>query len=354
MICLNDSGSAYEIGVQHGAACREAVRLAYEAWGLMTGIEESQIDTGIHIVEDRLARFFPETLEEIHGIAEGSGLSYRQILTLNCFDAVIGSSMSRPGCSNIGFVDSDVGVLLGKTADWNVTGAENFAAWQRYQPAAGKGHTFIHYGCAGTLWTEGGLNDAGFGMVLNGLPVSGSTPDSVPWVPLTRGVLQHCHTVQDAIDFLGRYDVMCWGFNLTLADASGDLAFIEVVPGAQAVRRPQEDYLIHTNHCLCSETKGGQLDDEALVLYGEPGLVENSLGRYQTLERIVPPAPRTLASMKSLLRNRSIPGAISQSGEHGMHTVYAMIIAPAQGKMWGAEGYPPDAPFVEYAIQHYL
>jgi len=350
LIYLNNSGSAYQIGVQHGAACPEAVRLAYEAWGLMTDIEESEVEAGIRIVEDRLGRFFPETLEEMQGIADGAGLSRRQILSLNCFDAIITSATVRLCCSSIGFADSDVGVLLGKTADWNVAGAENFTAWQRYRPAAGKGYTFVHYGCAGALWTEGGLNDAGLGMVLNGLPAPGSAPDGVPWVPLTRGVLQHCRNVQEAIDFLGRYDLMCWGFSLTLADAAGDLAFIEVIPGIQAVCRPQEDYLIHTNHCLCPETKGRQLDDEALALYGVPGLVENSLARYQTLDKIVPPAPRTLESMKGLLRDRSVPGAISQSGEHGMHTVYAMIVAPAQGKMWGAEGYPQDVPFVEYEV----
>jgi len=355
MIHLNNSGSAYDIGRQHGASCPAAVRLAYEAWGLLPGVDESRRDTAIAVLQDRLRRFFPETLEEIRGIADGSGLSDRQILTLSCFDAVLGVSAGILCCSNIGFVDSDVGVLLGKTADWNVDGAVDMAAWQRYQPAAGEGHTFVHYGCAGTLWTEGGLNDAGLGMVLNGLPVTGSDADGVPWAPLTRGVLQHCRSVAEAIDFLGRHDVMCWGFHLTLADADGDLASIEVAPGVQAVRHPEgrtavRPYLIHTNHCLYPETKKLQMDEDTLTVYGETGLVENSLARFRTLERLVPSAPRTLASMQNLLRDRSVPGAISQSGEQGMRTVYAMIVAPAQGRIWGAEGYPPDVPFVEYRI----
>jgi hypothetical protein len=228
--------------------------------------------------------------------------------------------------------------------------ADAFAAWQHYQPAPGKGHSFVHYGCAGTLWTEGGLNDVGLGMVLNGLPVWSSTAEGLPWLPLPRGVLQHCGSVREAIEFLGRYDMMCWGFNLTLADASGDLAFVEVVPGAQAVFRSHEDHLIHTNHCLRPETAASQVDDEGIARYGFPGLLQNSLARYRTLERIVPPARRTLDSMKRLLRDRSQPGAISQNNEYGLHTVYAMIIAPAQGKMWGAEGYPPEVPFVEYQL----
>lgn len=349
MIHLNNVGSAYEIGRQHGASCPAAVRLACEAWSRFPGLTDSQVDTGLALVRHRLQRSFPECLEEMRGIADGSGLSEREILALNCFDAVLGVAAGKLCCSTIGFVDSDVGVLLGKTADWHVEGAEDMSTWQRYQPRPSEGYTFIHYGCAGTLWTEGGLNEAGLGMVLNGLPVTGSS-EGVPWVPLTRGVLQHCRNVQEGLTFLGRYDVMGWGFHLLLADAGGDLASIEVAPGVQAVRRPRGDLLIHTNHCLYPETKVLEMDEATVDAYGQMGLLENSRARYRTLERIVPPAPRTLLSMQALLRDRSVPGAISQNGEQGMRTAYAMIIAPARGRIWAAEGYPPEFPFVEYRV----
>lgn len=348
MIRLCNQGSAYDIGFQHGTACPDAVSLAYEVWLGKLDVDDSQLEAGIRTVEDRLAEHFPEILDEMHGLADGSGLPYRQILGLNCFDAVRGARSDPSRCSSIGFSASDVGVLLGKTADWNVMEAEGLATWQRYEPD--QGHTFIHYGCAGTLWTEGGLNDAGLGMVLNGLPASGQSPQAVPWVPLTRGVLQHCASVEEATRFLGEYDVMCWGVNLMLADSGGDLAFVEVVPGAQAVCRPEQDYLIHTNHCLCAEIGGHRLSDEVMAALGLPSLTENSLARYGTLERIAPLAPRTLAGMEELLRDRSPSGAISQDGEDGMWTAYAMVVAPELGKIWGAEGFPPNVPFVEYQV----
>ncbi len=350
MLHLNTSGSAYDIGLQHGRSCPAAVGMAYEAWVQLEGVDASWIEDGVRLVEDRLKRSFPEVLREMRGIADGSGVLYENILTLNCLDAILPAGKGWPRCSNIGFKDSDAGVLLGKTADWEVAGSENFAVWQRYQPGADQGYAFIHYGCAGTLWSEGGLNEAGLGMVLNGLPGSGAGPDSVHWLCLTRGVLQHCRSVQDALDFLGRYDVMYWGVNLTLADVSGDMAFVEVVPGARAVRRPEGDYLIHTNHCVCPETLERQPEKDVPSAFGVAGLRENSRARYKTLERIVPGAPRTVAGMQALLRDRSIPGPISQSGEAGMRTVYAMVVAPAQGKMWGVEGFPPDMSFAAYQI----
>ena len=347
---MHNSGTAYEIGWQHATSDPDVVRQVYDAFVQPERMDPSRLDVGVRVVAERLQRFFPETLEEVQGIADGACLTRGQVLTLNCLVEVLGCTMSMRSCSNIGFKNSDAGPLLGKTADWRVTGADRFGAWQRYQPAPGAGHSFIHYGCAGTLWTEGGLNDVGLGMVLNGLPSWGLRPDGVPWLPLPRGVLQHCGTVREAVAFLGRHDVMCWGFNLTLADANGNLSFIELVPGAQAFRQAASDYVIHTNHCLSQATADRQVDEEGIAGYGFPGLLENSRARYRTLERIVPPAARTVATMKDLLRDRSATGAISQSGEHGFRTVYAMVIAPAQGKMWGAEGYPPDVEFVEYDV----
>ena len=350
MIHLNNAGSAYEIGRHHGASCPGAVRLACDAWLRVAPIEMPRAEAGIRLVKERLARFFPECLEEARGIADASGQTLDRILVLNCSDAMIGRAASGRSCSCIGFVDSDHGPLIGKTADWQVDHAQDLTAWQHYRPRRGEGYRFIHYGGAGTWWSEGGLNEAGLGMVLNGLPGAGAAPDSVPTLPLARGVLQHCASVRESIEWLARYDVMYLGFNLMLADRQGDLASVEVVPGAQGVQHPAGDCLIHTNHCLLPETEDVTLDEETLAEYGYPGLARNSEARYRTLERLVPEASRTLSGMEALLRDRSSSGAISQSGEQGMHTVYAMVVAPARGKLWGAEGFPPDVPFVEYAV----
>ena len=350
MIHLNNAGGAYEIGRQHGASCPGAIRLACEAWLRCAPIDAPRTEAGIRLVKERLGRYFPELLEEARGIADGSGQTLDSILILNCSDAVIGRAEAGPHCSCIGFVDSDYGPLIGKTADWRVDHSQDLSAWQCYRPRRGEGYRFVHYGGAGTWWSEGGLNEAGLGMVLNGLPGVGAGPDSVPTLALARGVLQHCGTVQEAFEWLDHYDAMYWGFNLILADRDGDLADVEVVPGAQDAQRAAEDYLIHTNHCLLAETRGATLDEETLATYGYAGLAPNSEARFGTLQRLVPRAPRTLAGMEALLRDRSSHGAISQNGEQGMHTVYAMIVAPAPGKLWGAEGFPPEVPFVEYAV----
>ena len=350
MIHLDSTGTAYEIGKQHGRDCAPAVHAAYRAWGPADAFDQRELNDGFHRIAASLNQAFPALLDELQGIADGAGLTVEEIVALNCLDEYRARGTPPGQCSNIAFQASDRGVLLGKTADWTMSDAEAFALSQRYRPAPGEGNAFFHYGCAGTLWCEGGLNESGFGMVLNGLAGRGADGASVPTMALARGVLQHCRDVQDALDWLRQYDVMNWGFNLTLADSSGELAFVEVLPGSQRSQRASGDYLIHTNHCLL-DTAAGRPDADIDSVAGYPGLIENSRLRFDNLLDRVPNAPRSLRSMQSLLQDRSPTGAISQNGEHGMYTVCAMIVAPECGEVWGAEGFPPDVPFVSHTVR---
>lgn len=66
MIYLDTSGSAYEIGVQHGRTCPEAIWFAYQAFGQRSApsVAPSQIDAGVRSVEERLQRFFPGSVTQ--------------------------------------------------------------------------------------------------------------------------------------------------------------------------------------------------------------------------------------------------------------------------------------------------
>ena len=97
MIHLNNAGSAYEIGRHHGASCPGAIRLAYQAWARFPALTDAQVDGGLDVVRQRLARSFPENLEEMRGIAAGAA---RQTMapsaTAHLPDMVIHPSKSCP------------------------------------------------------------------------------------------------------------------------------------------------------------------------------------------------------------------------------------------------------------------
>ncbi|MBO68815.1 MAG: hypothetical protein CL398_10960 [Acidiferrobacteraceae bacterium] len=351
MIHIQCKGSAYQIGKQHGQFCPEAIRTSYKAWAPVNDLNTREMQREITLAEKRLSERFPEILEEMQGIADGSNLSLNQILCMNCEFEMVSTAHLLPSCSNIGFKTSEYGVLLGKTADWYPDNSHEFTMSQHFIPTCGNGYEFLNFGCAGTLWSEGGLNKSGLAMVLNGLPTTGSSTNSVPTLALTRGVLQWCRDVKDAVDWLDKYDVLNWGFNLTLADKSGALCYIEVAPGRQAVFYPTKDYVIHTNHCLQESVLERQLAPDETALIGYPDLLHNSKARYDNLMQLVPKSPRSLDSMIAILRNRSTAGAISQAGEsHGLKTVYAVIVAPEAGILWGSKGFPPESPFESHQI----
>ncbi len=344
MIHIQCKGSAYEIGKHHGESYPAAIRTSYEAWAPKNDLNAPEIQREIKLAKKKLDQYFPELLEEMQGIADGANLTLDQILCMNIEFEFISTANLLPSCSNIGFKTSEYGVLLGKTADWYPDNSNEFTMSQNIIPS--DGYEFCHFGSAGALWSEGGLNKSGLAMVLNGLPTAGDSTNSVPTFALTRGVLQWCRDVKDAVAWLGKYDVLNWGFNLTLADKTGALCYIEVAPGTQAVFYPTKDYLIHTNHCLEKNVVETQLAPDETALIGYPDLLSNSRARYDNLMELVPESSRSLESMKTILRNRSTVGAISQAGEsHGLKTVYAVIVAPEAGLLWGSKGFPPENPF---------
>ena len=149
MIHLDSSGTAYEIGKQHGRDCASAVHAAYRAWGPGEAFDRREFSDGFQRVARSLDRAFPELLEEMRGIADGSGLTVEEIVALNCLDEYRSRGAQPRQCSSIAFQASDRGVLLGKTADWTLSDTAAFALSQRYRPAPGEGNAFFHYGCAG-------------------------------------------------------------------------------------------------------------------------------------------------------------------------------------------------------------
>jgi len=75
-------GSAYEIGLQHGQALREEIIREYlpalQSLIETSGQNEAQLLEGIIAqYEPIFERYVPGTLDEIQGLADGSGLDYR-------------------------------------------------------------------------------------------------------------------------------------------------------------------------------------------------------------------------------------------------------------------------------------
>ncbi|MCU1349995.1 MAG: peptidase acyl-coenzyme A:6-aminopenicillanic acid acyl-transferase [Acidobacteria bacterium] len=111
-------GSHREIGLQHGRLLHDEIRALYDAYVVHGLVEkEQQSLASLTRTARHYDRFIPGPLrEELHGIADGAGVPYDQILVMNTFaDALLGRSPRF--CSAVA-VHGNAGLLVGRNLDW--------------------------------------------------------------------------------------------------------------------------------------------------------------------------------------------------------------------------------------------
>ena len=309
MIHVVLSGSAYEMGYQHGQALRSLVdgMVRYE---LRRHAHVSPEPLDLAVVQERMKRVAPELLEELRGIADGSGLPFDLLLEVNL--------RVLHFCTVVAFTRSDDGPLLGKNLDCPMYA---YQVLLTVQPE--EGHAFTHIGCAGSVASYGGLNTAGLAMGHAAVPLK-DAPDTggLPVAFLRRLALQHCAATQEAVALLNEHDAWRMGDNLLFLDKNGDAAVVEIQPGAQQVRRVQGSALWCSNCFVHPEQATGTKD---------------GLGRYKYVERTLGAEQPTLT--RSLLHRL----LSSHDGEYPLcreSTQLSFVASPVARNLEIADGYP--------------
>jgi isopenicillin-N N-acyltransferase-like protein len=328
---LDAAGEPREIGRQIGAAAPALIVRAVE---LMCRIElpEDELERRLAGVERRLAAAFPSVLDESEGLAEGAGIATRDALVLS----VCGDLTGRlPGWCTLAAMPGTSGPLLAKNLDTRPEMRE-LQLVERLSPAGGLAYT--HLTMAGSMWTDGGLNEAGLALVNSSLQAGSANPEGVPDGILAREVLARCADVEEALALIASLEVRTNGENLVLADARGATALVSKLPAGQSVRRGGA--LAATNHPLDHELIG--------AMDAEDPIAENSRGRYERLCELTGAAEQwDLAGLERLL---AAPG-IAQDGDAGLHTIAALVIDPAGGRLRAASGSPALARFEEIEVR---
>ena len=232
-------------------------------------------------------------LEEIEGIAAGSGRHVNEILALNCRTEILPpsypgephSDRNRIAAGNVAAGVPDWGectsiavkpaqsttgtTLLAQNWDWLGT---QRAALVLLRSTRSDGSSLLTLTEAGML-AKIGLNSHGFGVCLNILRSKddGARP-GVPVHVLLRALLD-CTNVAEAIAFASGLSFGA-SSNALCADASGDTAALEFSPRGLDVVRGAQAALCHTNHFLAPEAAEHQAS------------LAPNLSTYPRLERI--------------------------------------------------------------------
>ncbi|MFC1562802.1 C45 family autoproteolytic acyltransferase/hydrolase [candidate division KSB1 bacterium] len=342
-IWIETSGSPGEIGYQYGKKVKD--RLSKHCENRTSNIYErfkrDVVAEGKKVMLGVMERKFPYIVEEMRGIAEGSGINYDDY-SLN----VISSGFSvfkedSDSCSDIMFKESDYGAVLGKTLDATTPNAVT-PVIRLIKPE--NGITVLCVTRIDGISTETGLNNRGLALGESSIHFFTTNPRGVVRNLLLRPLLSECSNVKEGIQFLSENPTITGGFNYSMVDLGGNAAVVERSPTECYSRRTDGKVIFATNHtatpCMRKlERSRGEIGDK------------NSDDRFANLKKITSAEDfeLSLISMKNILSNHNNPGAICQHGTY-LYTQRAYINLAAEGKLLAAFGNPCKNDFIEFAI----
>ncbi|MCI1035875.1 C45 family autoproteolytic acyltransferase/hydolase [Pseudomonas putida] len=254
-----DAGSAKERGAQRATLLGDELRGGFGAYEILfekAGLSQHVVrESGLRVIDD-IARWRPQVVEELSGIAQSGGLELWQVAALNARTELLGSaSNGLPGeCSTLVYaprqsvverLTEPFGV---QTWDWN---EEQNDFWHT-QYVKGDRFSYVgitEHGILGKI----GVNSGGLALFLNILAHEGDGVGGIPVHILAARVLEEAGSVREAIELLRQVKLHS-STTLTLADAH-EVVSVELSPVGIFEISPIDGYLLHTNHFLANGEK---------------------------------------------------------------------------------------------------
>jgi isopenicillin-N N-acyltransferase-like protein len=359
-----------ERGRLHGA--RFADDIAANLQTYLLRFEASGLDRGAALVEGEawlkaMARQNEEYAAEMRGIAEGSGhgetaialLNARYELAFTLFgrDAMRKESERREllstgpdGCTTFGLlgeVTADGHPWLGQNWDW-LEGIHNRTLVLR---VIRKGKpSFVCLTEAGIVGGKMGVNEAGVGLVENGLASSndGANPYEKPFHVRCREVMDAArfdHALLPVVDTRRTCSA-----NFVIGHADGEIIDIETSPNHLTYLHPDDDGIVtHSNHFIGAGHGESQMEK----------IGPNTLYRASRIRRLLArkAGSITLDDMKQATQDHfGLPNAIcrhpdeSQPAAKRTMTTGAVLIDLKTCTMHVANGPPCTYPYVPFAV----
>ena len=271
------AGTARERGRSYGVQARARVQRSLEAYEQVfahyRGWDWRRVTTEALRFEEPIQRYGQRYLEEIQGIAEGSGAGYEDILALNVRTEVIFAATAQASperrvpleCSSFAVLPAACTAgqtLIGQNWDWLLHSFETVVVLEVEQP---DGPNFVTVVEAGLL-AKAGMNSAGVGLVTNAL-VSGDDVGApgVPYHVILRAILD-APTIVDALTAVQRQP-RASSANYLIAHRDGLAIDVEAMPGDYSLLHlidPSGGLLLHTNHFISPAFSGRDVSNWAM------------------------------------------------------------------------------------------
>jgi isopenicillin-N N-acyltransferase-like protein len=326
---------------------RAGYERAFAGKGITWGEAETLARHYVPFIENWRA----DLLEEIQGIASGSGLTFDEVLTINCRTEILWSVATLATdrlaeqfwgeCSSFALEPSATAngaTLVGQNWDWLDTLSGGVIVLEVERPDGPNYVTIVEAG----LLAKTSLNQRGIGLALNTLVSSlDGGKVGIPFHFLIRDLVDSEH-LSDAVTKLSAVLRASSG-NYVLGSSDGGVLNIEVAPGDARNVFPivaRNGAIVHTNHFLSQIHTGFDL---------APGHMGDSYIRYSRMARKIQDetTPLSIDDIKQVLGDHTdAPSAIcchpdSRSDvDTQWATLAAVIMDPANRRVHLAEGTP--------------
>jgi predicted choloylglycine hydrolase len=342
------SGTHYEMGWQHGLQARKLRPLIRGAIkSQFSQIEQDGPDERFEslLFESMklLQEVDPPILEMIQGQADGLELRFETLLRYGLArylhdDLVARRSRGEGGCTTwaaSGPATADGKPILAKNRDSTL---EHLPLQLVVRASPRVGYSYAYVTSAGSPGVFcAGMNEVGLA-VADTHVCSTDVGPGLPDYSLMMHILEEHSDVRSALDYLR--SVARMGRNsLILADASGDLAVLEIGHNNYGLIEADDHILVNTSHFVSSQLRHRWVENE------KPHLQGNSQRRHQVVRAALTEAYGQVdaAWARALMaRHGGSLDSLCRHVELGGHlvTICAMILLPPERAFWTCFGYP--------------
>lgn len=344
-IHLDLSGSTRrELGLARGVALRDTLAAAAEQYTQlfrMIEVDPERERAGIETILETLGAWRPEIVEELRGIAEGSGVPLDRVVALNARTEILAlGNRAAHECSTLTSVID--GHRFGvQTWDWHI---EFDALWHTHT-VTGPGYRYAGLTEQGIV-SKIGVNEAGLGLHFNILGHAEDRPEGVPMHVLSSVVLTECATISEALELI-RSAPITSSSAFTMVDATGAVS-VEMSPAGVFPIPEVAGSVQRTNHFQHETPLGGQKTE----LY-EPDSSERLELVRERLGSGLPADPeamvRVLLSGEGQPPLTCVPDMTKAFGERWA-TLATIITDPDARTIRVLDGMPTDAETGEWRV----
>ncbi len=334
MIPLIETGGSWrDIGFDVGRAVREQLQIAATATRAeLGGVDPAEVVGNVGPYLRITEEIAPDTIAEMRGMAEGSGVSFETLFMLNA-GAELMQSVGRFECTVVGITGSgtsDGHVLLAHNEDATAGWGDLSYVIKAHPDSA---PAFVAFTYAGLLLHQG-VNAAGLGSVGNALYARDAKP-GIPKLLLYRRAITEC-TIEGAIRAVTD-PRRAFGNNHLFATAAGDLYDVEVTGSQWAMRSAGNGFLTHANHFTLPGMTDLDQDEDLL----------NSRLRQSRVETLVERAWGTLdvCTLRQIMADhanypRSVCKHHAPESDLDYGTIGSVVIDVSERTLWACSGNP--------------